>query len=99
MAKYKKVEEILEETELSIKNFNKRNKCRYSIIAKKGFFILRHNGIVGKLKFNRETNLWGFSIYSYSDNCYLENEFFPGIQLLDGTLEGAMKAGLEAYKD
>jgi hypothetical protein len=99
MAKHIKIEEIFKEAEKSIDFFNKKNKYQYSIIAKRGFFILCRNGIIGKLKFNRETKLWGFSIYSYSDNCYLENAFFPGVELLDGTLEGAMKAGLEAYKN
>ena len=39
-----------------------------------------------------------YSIYKYSDEHYDEEEwFFPGNEHVDGTLEGAMKAGLEAY--
>jgi hypothetical protein len=41
---------------------------------------------------------WGFAIYKYSDNCYDPEEwFFPGEQYVDGTVTGAMKAGMEAY--
>jgi hypothetical protein len=36
--------------------------------------------------------------YKYSDERYDEEEwFFPGAGHVDGTIEGAMKAGLEAY--
>ena len=41
---------------------------------------------------------WSFAIYKYSDEQYDEEEwFFPGSEHVDGTIEGAMKAGLEAY--
>jgi hypothetical protein len=41
---------------------------------------------------------WSFAIYKYSDERYDEEEwFFPGSEHVDGTIEGAMKAGLEAY--
>ena len=41
---------------------------------------------------------WSFAIYKYSDERYdAEEWFFPGVGHINGTLEGAMKAGLEAY--
>jgi len=41
---------------------------------------------------------WSFAIYKYSDERYDEEEwFFPGAGHVDGTIEGAMQAGLEAY--
>jgi len=41
---------------------------------------------------------WEFAIYKYSDERYDPEEwFFPGIDKVDGTLTGAMEAGLEAY--
>jgi hypothetical protein len=41
---------------------------------------------------------WEFAIYKYSSERYDPDEwFFPGVGLVDGTIEGAMKAGLEAY--
>jgi hypothetical protein len=41
---------------------------------------------------------WEFAIFKYSAETYDPGEwFFPGSQHVDGTIEGAMKAGLEAY--
>jgi len=40
-----------------------------------------------------------FLEYEYSDNCYDPEEwFFPGEEFVDGTITGAMKAGMKAYK-
>jgi len=39
---------------------------------------------------------WGFAIYRHSRNFYDPDEWmFPGY--VNGTVEGAMKAGMEAY--
>ena len=41
---------------------------------------------------------WDFAIYKYSDERYDPDEwFFPGSGKVDGTVMGAMEAGLEAY--
>ena len=41
---------------------------------------------------------WAFAIYKYSDARYDPDEWlFPGSGHIDGTIEGALKAGLEAY--
>jgi len=43
-------------------------------------------------------NEWQFAIFKWSTEKYDPNEWmFPGSGLADGTVEGAMKAGLEAY--
>ncbi len=55
---------------------------------------------VCRLEYNGDMNEWEwyFAIYKYSDGCYDPEEIlFPGDQHVDGTIEGAMKAGLEAY--
>jgi len=58
-------------------------------------------GVLGqrcRLKFNTSLTDWDFAIYKYSDERYdSEDWFFPGAEYLDGTIEGAMRAGLEAY--
>ena len=42
---------------------------------------------------------WVFAIYRYSTDRYHPDEcFFPGEDWVDGTIEGAMKAGLDAYQ-
>jgi hypothetical protein len=51
-----------------------------------------------RLEYTGKMEDWSFAIYKYSDERYDEEEwFFPGAGHVDGTLEGAMKAGLEAY--
>ena len=41
---------------------------------------------------------WEFAIFKYSDGNYDADEWmFPGSEHVDGTIEGAMRAGLEAY--
>jgi hypothetical protein len=43
-------------------------------------------------------NRWEFAIFKWSSERYDPDEWmFPGNQYLNGTIEGAMKAGLEAY--
>ena len=51
-----------------------------------------------RLQFNGEMDNWSFAIYKYSDNGYDPEEwFFPGAGEVDGTIEGAMRAGMLAY--
>ena len=51
-----------------------------------------------RLEYTGNMQKWSFAIYKYSDERYEEEEwFFPGEEHVDGTIEGAMKAGLEAY--
>lgn len=41
---------------------------------------------------------WEFAIFKYSSEAYDPEEwFFPGRDYVDGTIEGALKAGIEAY--
>jgi hypothetical protein len=51
-----------------------------------------------RLKYTGDMEKWDFAIYKYSSNSYDANEwFFPGSELADGTIEGAIEATLEAY--
>ena len=51
-----------------------------------------------RLKWTGDMNNWKFAIYRHSRNRYDPDEwFFPGAGEVDGTIEGAMRAGLEAY--
>lgn len=53
---------------------------------------------IARLTYTGGINDWIFDIYKYSIEKYDPEEiFFPGEEYLDGTIEGAMKAGLEAY--
>jgi beta-mannanase len=53
-----------------------------------------------RLEYTGNMNKWKFAIYKYSSDSYdPEEDFFPGVQYVDGTITGAMKAGLAAYPD
>ena len=51
-----------------------------------------------RLQYTGALDRWAFAIYKYSDERYDPDEwFFPGAEELDGTIEGALRAGLAAY--
>jgi hypothetical protein len=53
---------------------------------------------VARLTYAGSTDDWEFAIYKYSSGRYDPGEWlFPGAEHLDGTIEGALRAGLEAY--
>jgi hypothetical protein len=52
-----------------------------------------------RLKYNGKMDNWDFAIFRWSSETYDEDcFFFSGAEELDGTIEGAMKAGYLAYK-
>jgi hypothetical protein len=56
-------------------------------------------GPICRLRYTGDMTEWVFAIYRYSTGRYHPDEFFfPGEEWVDGTIEGAMKAGLEAYE-
>ena len=55
-------------------------------------------GRICRLEYTGTLDRWQFAIYKYSDERYDPDEwFFPGAEQVDGTVEGAMRAGLAAY--
>ena len=51
-----------------------------------------------RLTWNGKIDNWDFAIYRHSRNFYDPNEqMFPGAGYVNGTVEGAMKAGMAAY--
>lgn len=77
--------------------------CSY-IPRWKGKFLdldLKDGDILGKicrLRYNGDMKGWEFAIFKYSTERYDPEEcFFPGAEFVNGTIEGAMMAGLEAY--
>ena len=53
-----------------------------------------------RLKYNGTLDDWDFAIFKWSSETYDPDEwFFPGSQFVDGSIEGAMKAGLQAYPE
>lgn len=61
-------------------------------------FNYGRSGPICRLTHTGSIDNWEFAIFKYSDERYDPEEwFFPGAGHVDGTVEGAMKAGLEAY--
>ena len=51
-----------------------------------------------RLKWTGDIDRWEFAIFRYSREFYDPDEWmFPGAGEVDGTVEGAMRAGMEAY--
>ena len=76
------------------------------------FFVLRYRGMYtyldrrdghivsqrGRIKYTGTMRDWEFAIFKYSSETYDPDEWmFPGSQYLNGTVEGALKACVEAY--
>ncbi len=55
-------------------------------------------GRVCRLEYAGPNRGWDFAIYRYSQDRYDEEaSFFPGEEYVDGTVKGALKAGMAAY--
>ena len=52
-----------------------------------------------RLTWNGKMDNWDFANYKYSSEQYEPEEwFFPGAEFVDGTVTGAMQAGMVAYE-
>ncbi len=100
-------EDVKKEVQEIVDRFNRENSssddCFYSVRFKgKHAYLHRCDyGLVGpicRLTYTGEMDAWEFAIFKWSSERYDPDEWiFPGIVYVDGTIEGAMKAGLEAY--
>ncbi len=55
-------------------------------------------GPICRLRYTGKMDRWEFAIFKYSSERYDPDEWmFPGSEHLDGTIEGALRTGLEAY--
>ena len=51
-----------------------------------------------RLNYTGDISQWQFAIFKYSSERYdPEERWFPGAECVDGTIEGAMRAGMQAY--
>jgi len=94
---------------LRVDRFNQRKMSkRYEkyYVEIKGKFIYLMYAMGGgqldpvcRLTYKGDLENMDFAIYKYSTEKYDPNEYcFPGEEFVDGTLEGAMKAGMRAYR-
>lgn len=99
-------ENIKEQADDIVERFNRTygDSNHYYVTRYKGSYLyLDRNdyGVISnicRLKYKGDVKNWDFAIFKYSSERYdLEEWFFPGEEHVDGTIEGAMRAGLEAY--
>jgi len=98
---------VRDQVDRDIKGFNRQvikdPACFYVSRYRGNYLYLdRHNygpvSPIARLKYQGGLRNWDFAIYKYSKERFDPDEwFFPGVEHVDGTVEGAMKAGLEAY--
>lgn len=96
--------ELKESTSLLSTFFPKKIERGYSARFKGKFLYLdrtdRYEPLpICRLTWNGKMDNWDFAIYKYSSEKYdIEEWFFPGEEFVDGTVTGAMKAGMIAYE-
>jgi len=75
--------------------FSARFRGRYVYLDRDDY---RSVGPRGRLTWTGDMAEWDFAIYKYSDERYDPEEWmFFGAEHLDGTVEGALRACMEAY--
>lgn len=95
--------EIKEEVQTIVDMFNKKNKSKFLVRYRGRFLYLDKVDVfsiikVARLEFTGNMKKWRFAVFKYSSENYDPDEwFFPGQSELDGTVEGALRAGLEIY--
>ncbi|MFC1833822.1 hypothetical protein ACFL2Q_03690 [Thermodesulfobacteriota bacterium] len=100
--------EIKDEVERIVEEFNEqvlKDHGRYYLTRFRGRFLYLDRsdhsriGPICRLEYTGSIDDWEFAIFKFSSGSYDSLDwFFPGSDLIDGTVEGAMKAGLEAYE-
>jgi hypothetical protein len=100
--------EIKKQVDNRVAEFNQKvisNPNIYYVTRYRGRFLYRErfkygrSGPICRLEYSGSIDNWDFAIFKYSNERYDPEEwFFSGAGHVDGTVEGAMKAGLEAYR-
>ena len=108
MAKTKIPAEIKQQADAIVVRFNtdvlhNDPEARYVTRYRDGYLYLGHEfqgrfGPICRLTYTGDIDDWDFAIYKYSSGRYDPGEWlFPGGAEVDGTIAGAMHAGLKAY--
>jgi hypothetical protein len=107
MAKKQIPDDVRAQVEAIVDRFNKKElrgqRCFYIARFRGSYLYLDRNdwgriSRVCRLRHNGAMDNWEFAIFKYSDERYdLDEWMFPGSGHIDGTVEGALRAGLEAY--
>lgn len=100
-------DDVKEKVHAIVERFNRENStrddCYYEAHFKGRYcYLFRSDygqlGPICRLTCTGKIDDWEFAIFKWSSERYDPHEWmFPGSELVDGTVEGAMRAGLEAY--
>ena len=107
MAKQSIPIEVKQQVDTIVERFNNeviQDSYRFFVTRYRGLYVYldRRDGNRvsqrGRLKYTQAIDQWEFAIFKYSSETYDPNEwFFPGSQYLNGTVEGALRACVDAY--
>ena len=107
MAKTTIPDEVKQQVTRIVERFNRKKLARtglYYTPRWQGAFLYLDRDEYGtlapicRLKYTGDMSRSEFAIFKYSSERYSPSErWFPGAQYVDGTIEGAMKAGMRAY--
>jgi hypothetical protein len=99
--------EVRREVETLVEAFNRKELAKWHRAYHVRFrgryaYLDRDDGPgpspICRLEYMGTMTNWEFSIYKYSSDRYdPEDHWYPGFELLDGTVQGAMRAGMRAY--
>jgi hypothetical protein len=99
--------DVKQDVEARVETFNRKELAKwnraYSVRFRGRFAYLDRDDGSGpspicRLEYMGKMTNWEFSIYKYSTDRYDPEEcWFPGSELVDGTVRGAMRAGIRAY--
>jgi len=90
-------------TDFNRKTYKKNSGIEFYAVYKGDFLYLnrkegKNEGPIARLKYTGKFAGWQFAIFKWSSERYDPDEmFFPGANYLNGTIEGALKAGHHAY--
>lgn len=100
-------DEVRKQAEEIVEGFNRKtfrdSDCYYAMRIQGKFLYLDRCdfgkvGPICRLTYTGKVDGWDFAIFKWSSEAYDPDEWmFPGSEYVDGTIEGAMKAGLDAY--
>jgi hypothetical protein len=100
-------EQVITQVEEIVADFNRkiiRDPNRYYVTRYRGRYLYldrRDHGFVSqvcRLEYTGSIDKWRFAIFKYSSLRYDPDEWiFPGGEYVDGTVVGAMRAGIDAY--
>lgn len=85
------------------RKFKKFPGVSYYAVFKGSYLYLNRKegyaeGPISRLKYNGSMKDWDFEIFKWSSESYSDDLFMmPGGEFIDGTIEGALKAGDELY--